>query len=248
MPNSHAPIVLGGYIGGMAAQTAECLRLNDPTPGGVSKSDRTPVFTWSVCDNPSVQSKVFVSTYAPGVGLFPSDTPAGANPTWLIHGDINFTRIVNGLPPDSGTGTKYTLGPLQQLTAGQSYYWGVEVTLPNGNMIRASKPFTTAPAPQLPGLASPSPFPSVTLISYGFQIPGWTGNTTVQAVAIAKEMAKHVGEVAIGVYNPETGLWVGDTPTVGKPLILVADWAKGRGHHPIAAALDRLRPRRRGQQ
>src|SRR5262249_54447100 len=61
------------------------LKLLPPAPGGDSQSDRPPLLQWKVLTGEQGTSKVYVSTFPAGSGLFPSDTPPDAPADHVIN-------------------------------------------------------------------------------------------------------------------------------------------------------------------
>jgi hypothetical protein len=199
------------------------LLLNAPVPGapsaGATPSDQTPLFSWSLSSGSAVASKVYVSTHAPGQGLFPTDGSLDDNPAHHINGnpDTNPTRIVNGV--DVGAATSYQLPAQLRLTAGQTYYWGVDVTTSTGGTYREWASFQTAPV-----AAASGTFSSVTLITPDYRT---AQGLTQDALALAQLIAQHGGNgVVEQYYNSQTGTWDGPAPQLGKPLVLVTDWSQ----------------------
>jgi len=203
-----------------------------------------PEFTWEL-DGDGWTSKFYLSAYQLGDGLLPSDTPPDIEPKLLIDGDINFTRIVNGV--GVGSETTYTLPTEKELTAGNIYYWGIEAR--RGNQIeRAAAAFPVMLEPPASG------YPSVTIINHGFEldfsgiVPSFSTQqqgplTSGQRkfLELAKEISDATGGGIILLYNPagnpkpamdsnDKPLWTplrtGESPTDGKALILVGNWVK----------------------
>lgn len=169
---------------------------------------------------PGTKFKVFLSIYPAGKGLFPHDTARGTDAKYLIADDINFSRILNG--QDVGAATSATLDPDRQLTASQTYYWGVEATMPNGTHLYRSAKFETA-APAVPA----GQFSEVTLITHGFSIPYWDSAVGKNFIELADLIAKSDG--AVLEYQPATGVWLSlnhRPVALGKPLVLISNWVK----------------------
>src|SRR5262249_51832062 len=196
------------------------LKLLPPVPGGDSQSDRTPLLQWKVLTGEQGTSKVYVSTFPAGSGLFPSDTPPDAPADHVINDDANFTRIVNGV--DVVAATQFTLPVDRQLTAGQTYFWGVEFTTTDGTVYRASAPFQTRPP--APAASGPPAFSSVTLLTHGFDVATDAPAVPAEFEDLAKFIAQRGGDGVVEEYNPGTGRWDGPAPQPGKPLVLLLNW------------------------
>src|SRR5207244_3369154 len=130
------PIGTGGLTRGLAIQGGVNLTLLPVQPGGAPASDRTPLFKWDVGGTLGVISQVYVSTFPGGQGLFPGDIIGFGGG---FGGDANRNRIVNEAVVNLGT--SYQLPAQLQLTAGQTYYWGVKVTTPDGHSAQKWAPF-----------------------------------------------------------------------------------------------------------
>ena len=158
--SKNTPLATGGAPRG-AAILEEVLDLQSPR-GEITELE--PTFAWKVfyADNATqaaAASRIYVSVFSEGYGLFPWDAPPGVVPQ-LPHAkerpgelpgwDFHPNRIVNGdyiernsdavscqaeqpgKPDDPPTGNficEYTLPENRRLTAGQNYNWGVEVNL-----------------------------------------------------------------------------------------------------------------------
>ena len=120
------------------------------------------------------------------------------------------------------------------LTAGQTYYWGVQVD----NGTRASGVFTSKPVAPIAG----STYGTVTLITHGFQFDGGDlGPTADQSsmeaplsfIDMGRLIVRAEGGGVVLEYNKQTGQWVDvDHPgrvgaaalIPGKAVVLVSDW------------------------
>jgi YVTN family beta-propeller protein/YD repeat-containing protein len=215
-PN-HAPIATGGFPGGIAQQYSFL------TLKPYHNDDK---FDWDVGGRTDVTSKIFISTFPSGDGLFPNDTVG------TFSGDPNPNRVVDGV--DVGNGTTFTLPSTIQLTGGQTYYWGVEATGPDGRVVRASSSFE-APLPQVS-----TPFSTVTVLTPGTVLDFALGNTAPvpQEIIALGNLITQVGQGgAVLVYDPATGLYSDPThpgtdgvssalSAQGKPLVLIFNWTK----------------------
>ena len=237
------PLATGGSPQGLDA-LQNPLKLISPVSSGDVATDLTPLFVWEILDSrPGWSSQVFVSVLDPIRGLWPTDDK------------FDFQRIVNGAEAaDPGSGANWTfdlsdvyadsqLADALELTAGQTYYWGVKAISPDGAVFRSAEFFET-------GLEAPSSsqtFTGVTLLTHGFEfnlsagIPGTVdeldGDLT-ELGRLAEAIAEASGAVTM-VYNPDghlnpqanqKPLWsplhAGVEPELGKPLVLIANWIK----------------------
>ena len=120
-----------------------------PAPGD-SVVDGLPTFEWTLGGR-ELESTIYISTFAPGEGLFPGDTTEKAleseDPILAFDGDGNRNRVYRATvgPPDTNGIVRVTLPDAYQLTAGQQYYWGVEVTDEAGRVHRKFEKFNVAP-------------------------------------------------------------------------------------------------------
>ncbi|TVS20372.1 MAG: hypothetical protein EA424_04310, partial [Planctomycetaceae bacterium] len=239
--NSNAPIGTGGTPRGLAIAFDPLALLPVEAVGP------TPTFNWE--KNPGFEdatSRLFVSSFGPGDGLWPDDTPlilAKIDPALLENataeelaklvlpegalpipgglGDANYTRIVNGL--DMGQDTTFTLSEDRSLTAGQTYYWGVELTAPDG---KTTKKWGTFRVP-IPEPINSDTFSSVTVITHGWSVPWFDRNVAADYLELAEQIARIGGGGVVGHYQKETGTyeWQNDLePQAGRPLVLVNDW------------------------
>src|SRR5262249_28675896 len=122
--------------------------------------------------------------------------------------------------------------PDLELTAGQSYYWGIIVHA-GGRTEQKWMRFETKP------IHIDAPFNGVTIITHGFEL---FQNATPQSfIDLGEEVARHAGGGVVLEYDKAKGRWVsGDAPGVDgatlaqqiagtgshNALVLVFDWAK----------------------
>ena len=240
---ANGPIGVGGHLLGLSAQRAPFLELISPI-GGAAVADLTPEFRWEVTGPAGVISRIYVSAFPEGEGLFPDDrgaSVAGIPERFVFpfNDDINPARIVKGVKLVDEF--SYVLPDSLELTAGQTYYWGVEV-VSGPRKERASGSFkTTLPADKTPK----TPFPSVTVITHGFDLIGVGQlndtlnffDAPLQQVAqiphfidFAEQILRSTDGGAILLYNRVTGGWqpLDQRYTIkpGKPIILIPDWFK----------------------
>ncbi|MEZ6135594.1 MAG: dockerin type I domain-containing protein [Pirellulaceae bacterium] len=200
----------------------ESLSLTSPVNAFVNELN--PTLTWNT-GVPNSVSKVYVSTFAAGNGLFPQD---------LGITDLNPYRIVSGVEvvADAFGIASYKLPASLRLTAGQTYYWGVEASSAGGRLSHRTAVFHTNPLVK----NSDDSFNTVTLVTHGFTpdpYSWFTDNALERApdafIDIAKLIALNGGDGVVMVYNRQSGNFVsldGRTPAPGRPLVLVADWIK----------------------
>ena len=160
----------------------------------------------------------------------------------LANGDIKEITDPTLAPGE----TRVTLDPVfaHVLTAGQSFYWGVEV---NGTEDRQSASFRTAP------VKTTSSYGVVTVLTDGFEFNGGNGLAPSQAllgnqiagsdalqtpqefIALAKLILQAEGGGVILEYNKSTGQWndalnPSNTATgaellqANKAVVLISDW------------------------
>jgi len=141
---------------------------------------------------------------------------------WIIRGDERLT----------GTTTRLTLPDSRELTAGQTYYWAVAATRNDGQKSTKFGEFKTAP------IQLNTPFNGVTIITHGFQLGLSLGDESLANIPQSfVDMGNYVskaggGDGTVFAYNRSTGRWVSQSgqdatqATLGKPLVLVTDWAK----------------------
>jgi hypothetical protein len=144
--------------------------------------------------------------------------------------DNNPNRIWTSEVLDGATSIALPFDP-HILTAGQHYYWGVEL-IANGQVFRESASFLAEP------IATNAPYNGVTLITHGFDLSVTEGDVPFQQpaqfMALAAMIAEASGGGVVLSYNRVTGEWV-DRKTgavgaaalqAGKAVVLVADWSK----------------------
>ncbi len=183
-----------------------------PSPGTLTR----PQFTWESDASTTWTYKIYLSTYPAGQGLFPTDTPPGTPADKLINSDINYTRILNGVVV--GSDKFYDLPEEYELTAGQTYYWGIVAIGADGTVQKRSASF------KIEQPAVTTPFSSVTVINHGFSLPYVDSAVGIDYIDTAKEIARMGGGGVVMMYNKETGTYDGPAPIFGKPLVLVNNW------------------------
>ncbi|MBY0467803.1 MAG: hypothetical protein K2Q07_02370, partial [Burkholderiaceae bacterium] len=247
----RAPLAPGASPRGIAVQD-DFLKLLTPA-STADVTDTTPTFTWTTSGRAG-SARLFVSAFQPGQGLFPSDKPASAtypNPDhlataygqYILTGssyslDANANRIYTSdrFDLENGAGVQSTTLPdLSMLTQGQSYWWGVEVTTPDGRVYRDSQQFKVAAAGATPASnAVPTTFAAVTLITHGFQVPYLSDGRATTDISNLIELGQAIarqGDGALFVYHPADGTWsspdgVSMASVLGKSLVLVSDWTR----------------------
>ncbi|HEY8879876.1 MAG TPA: tandem-95 repeat protein [Roseateles sp.] len=159
-------------------------------------AEQRPVFELK-SNHTIVELNIYVSTFGPGEGLFPNDTPklpsdwkeSGIDTS--LPGLENNERILTAL--DLGKGVPYKAGqPITiddfakdprfanlKLTAGQRYWWAAEAKLADGTILTASQPFTVKKA-----YTDASAFggASVTVLTHGYQPPINSGTDGLSSI------------------------------------------------------------------
>ena len=252
-------IVTGGLPHGLAmdARTAE-IELGFGRVGSTAivptalAGDTTPFFRWRATyeENPipsTWTTKLYVSTFKEGDGLFPDDKRDNNDV------DLHHNRILNGV-----TGVHNdAMGPgvfevnmdltelvaARVLTLGQTYYMGVQVfEVVNGVEVLKGQDFLKFELKQKPAPdpATATNFSSVTVLTHGFQpeLP-FKPQTLLEDGRWLLDMADQIiaaggGNEAIKGsnvlrYDKPTGTWttrVGTpaVPVAGQPLVLLPDW------------------------
>ncbi len=219
------PITVFGLLQGMSTQAASRVVLTEPL-GRVSAADALQpnlTFRWTVdrasIGSAPVTSTLYVSVMSEGKGLFPDDlTLAGET-------DCSPYRILTfELPADT---FQYALPANIKLTAGQTYYWGVIATAA-GWTGRAAGEFQVDP------VVPSTPYPSVTVITHGFQLDPLSSDsrfTPAKFVELAHMIADSAGGHVL-TYDRRTGNWIDDRSLTdgaravedGKPVVLVTEW------------------------
>lgn len=203
---TQAPIGIGHGAAGIAVQSPCFVRLVDPV---LSTPDQMPTFRWEAIGAEIKSSKIYVSTHPYGKGLFPSD---------FSGPDGNPNRIVNGV--DVGSDLQYVLPGDRTLTAGQTYYWGIEAVATDWRPCRVYGTFLVEPK-QLG-----TPFNNVTIITHGFQFdldPGATAHGRWMET-LGQVIADASGGGSVLMYNKAAGTWEGPDPIPGQGVVLVSDW------------------------
>jgi YD repeat-containing protein len=236
-PSARAPVALPGRPFGVALSDNPIELLE---PQGVAQpqgTSFTPSFKYKVGVPKEMYSfsQVYVSTVPAGEGLFPSDTPRELESIYKWFEDGNNNRIVNG---EFGLGTgdtrTYQLPSNRELTAGQTYYWGVELHTKDGRVYRQWAPFQTAPVKPPAGTTT---FTSVTVVTHGFQ-PGLGSDAIPEEwVQLGEKISQAGGGGLVLVYEKDTGRWINTTTAkevssgdlssnIGKPLVLLPNWVR----------------------
>ena len=179
------------------------LRLLSPTTR--TQSDARPVFRLDASQD-ITELRIYVSSFAPGEGLFPGDRPAvppfganlkGANGEPISPPPLNVEHLeriltTGNLLEETGVlraGQVFSFDDFAdsdayaqlQLTAGQRYYWGVIAVTSTGRQLTASQEFKVQTARDMAELAGTS----VTVITHGYQPPlvsGLDGRTDLGAL------------------------------------------------------------------
>ncbi len=181
----------------------------------------TPTFQWEAIGTTLAESTIYVSTHPAGRGLFPSD--------FGDDQDGNRNRIVSGI--NVGLELDYQLPDNRRLTAGQTYYWGVEGIDVNGRLCRVSGQFTTDPIDIGQGSSG---FNGVTVVVHGYvpPIPPWYDDELItQFDDLAQLAVDASGGGVVLRYDRDTGGWWvppgtsgPNAPKLGESLALVFDW------------------------
>ncbi len=129
--------------------------------------------------------------------------------------------------PGGAESLRFELPSWLQLTAGQTYWWGVEVVKDDGTKVRKAASFKVEAPVAAAGL-----FSSVTVITHGQNLPAIGPDPTANHLfELAKDIAKSNGGT-IAKYDPVTGAFTsitggGPITANGKALVLIADWSTG---------------------
>ncbi|MCP5368369.1 MAG: tandem-95 repeat protein, partial [Hyphomicrobiales bacterium] len=206
------------------------------------------------------RARLFISALPPGDGLWDDDTwlergRFSDDPDLDDEDDTNPHRILTSGPLLFGN--KYVIGPDRQspsapagdagdpdkiivelddvirkaLTAGQVYYWGVELL---GTGISKSTSFVARP------VENESTYSSVTILTHGFQLDPTPdlSNASFQQPQAFMDMAQLIADAggggAVLAYDKNSGEWVDRVSyngqsglsalIAGKPVVLVSDW------------------------
>jgi hypothetical protein len=210
------------------------------------KGDTTPVFRWNVkFENPEqaegATSRIYLSVFDQGQGLFPDDRPSVSKlGETTPDEDPNLHRIVNGAFADqtvNGTEGIFefdlaTMEPARRLTLGQTYYVGVEIRDGNGNVIERARKGFKLEQPDVP--AGISTFSSVTVFTHGFEPPFLVTEVPKVFFELGKHIADAGGGGIVAKYEKRTGDWIttsgaildlaAASTAIGKPLVLISDW------------------------
>jgi DNA/RNA endonuclease G (NUC1) len=228
------PLGVGDWPSGIAIQNNF---LHLVAPLNTSETDRTPTFRWDVSGLQGVTSKLYVSVHGPGRGLFPEDLlpfPPDQNARRIVSGEPGISNLKPGggyANPSVPSDFYYTLPDPKELTAGQTYYWGVDAVTPDGRHARQWGTFRTEPIPA----KDADHFSSVTLLTHGFSLPYLDPRTPGDYIELAEHIAAAGGGGKVFKYDPPSGRWVDPADDkivltaanmpLGKPLVLVSDWA-----------------------
>ncbi|HND23400.1 MAG TPA: putative Ig domain-containing protein, partial [Rhodocyclaceae bacterium] len=234
---TNGPIGVG-FNQGLVTQGGASLELLAPD---ASTSNLNPNFSWMVKGFEGAKARLYVSTFRGSDGLFPTDLGStDQNPNRIFSSDL-----LDASSADS-TGAIFIkqLPANLKLTAGQQYYWGVEVVSPSGTVVaRDWRVFKTE------AFKDPSkPYSSVTVLTHGFQLsptqPANLADALSSFYQMAETIAKDGGEGVAARYQKSTGHWiifydgansgalVGHDlvdalrmPSLnGRPIALVSDW------------------------
>jgi hypothetical protein len=248
-----APIGTGRFPQGLALAEANKViigfgrendALNTTILPEAEKGDTTPVFRWNVqWSDPKVRdratSKLFVSTFKSGQGLFPSDSGANNDGSTPLK-DLGLHRILSGVEAkhrftQQGDFFEYDLeverGELRALTLGQTYYIGIKVYDGRNELATAWREFKLEQAP------ATTPFSSVTVLTHGFEtrLALDQSRPPDAFVELARNIRDAAGGGVVAVYRKETGDWIRiddgqslrvSPPELGKSLVLVSDWMR----------------------
>ena len=240
---------------------------------------------FTVPDRDVREVNLFISVFPEGEGLFPWDEVIDLSTVlpdsdlseqqkrtllsrpWQGYDDFNPNRILTATwraedgswtwhgGEHDGNNTSFTLDPSRTLTAGQTYYWGIEALRRDGQRAIEVGQFET------PAVTNDAPFTSVTLLTHGFR-PPYVSSTRVpnDYFELAHDITSAGGGGLTLKYHNQTGYWVPvnqfgqvlDDFSIGldpagtsdyldqlrdyistndnrnKPLALVVDWAQNR--------------------
>jgi len=237
---TRAPLSPGASPRGIAVQD-DFLKLLTPK-SKESTDDQTPTLTWTLSGREATV-RVFVSAFGPGQGLFPEDPPPNAGQTnsdKSFGPDANRNRIFTSdeIHIASGAGNQTLDLPADRtLTRGQTYWWGVEATTPDGRVHRKAVQFKASPVTVDTSAGQTADhFAAVTLITHGWQLPyisSGCATADVKDVVQLGQMIADQGGGKLFIYNPQTGEWrsrdglealTAGTAPLGKPLVLISDW------------------------
>ncbi|MCB1968225.1 MAG: hypothetical protein KDI64_19875, partial [Candidatus Accumulibacter sp.] len=234
---ASGPIGVGGQANGLVAQGGASLELLAP---GALTSDLTPTFSWLVKGFENAKSRLYVSTYRGSDGLFPTD---------LGTPDLNADRIFSSDLLDASSVDAQgaaifikALAATLKLTAGQQYFWGVEVVSPAGTVVARDWRVVRTEAFR----DASKPFSSVTLLTHGFQLSPTAPANVADSIAAFLEMGENIaragGEGVAALYQKTTGRWLvfyngatsvtgvdletvlASPATAGRPVVLISDW------------------------
>ncbi|WP_253262202.1 Ig-like domain-containing protein [Ramlibacter montanisoli] len=244
LPVNLPAIPVAAAIRGLAIQPNDPLTLISPIDTReVNAPGSTLTFKWSVdtslLGSASYTSRVFLSALPPGLGLWPNDAPSSRTPILEaeapdplnIHGlpDNNPNRIYTSDFIPAGT-NEFTL-PFSPgvLTAGQRYYWGVELRS-GGDKFSESASFIAKPQ------SSGTTYNGVTILTHGFQLDPTGGSDRFAQPEPFMQLARLIADASGGgvvlSYDKLTGQWVDVASGLkglaalkpGKAVVLVSDW------------------------
>lgn len=189
---------------------------------------------------------LYVSVFDTPEGLKPDDRWLGLQPVKAIN-DYNPNRILtvkwkdgvwrfdNGQIVPEEEGYKYVepdefkLPSQRMLTAGQTYYWAVEVVKQNGEREPIKGQFKTLlPKPA----AGSNTFSSITILTRGLELRGDEADSQFETMA---DSITKAGDGLVIHYDSTRGQWYRNTDSgrdynlslnkyYGKPLVLIPGW------------------------
>ncbi|NLS91835.1 MAG: hypothetical protein GXX96_06600, partial [Planctomycetaceae bacterium] len=241
-PGLHiAPLTVqgGGTLGmaqGISLQPTSGLTLTAPVNEAMRNEGAqvvNPTFKWKVTGaavaGQPVTSTLYVSTFPLGEGLFPDDFESGSG-VEDCHPNRILTRRLSASDWDgSSLSFQFALPANIKLTAGQTYYWGIDAEA-GAWRDREWASFSAAPI-DITGDA----FDTVTIITHGFKVTGSEGNPFAPPIipqwpiAFSQFILNAAGGGTTLMYDKKTGSWGSSAPSRGQPLVLIVDWVEESG-------------------